>query len=149
MRSFKPCIRIYRDSLQEYLDILAASKSASRAAPEVAPPSNFEAAREAEVEPPAEATTGPFLKELLKTLFAFFRPSNWPNFRIAVSGSIPSARPLRVGYQQGRDIWPICQSSVVNESEFCLVDQLYNVSEVHCLRTGLGLPNSWYPDFNH
>jgi hypothetical protein len=44
-----------------------------------------------------------------------------------------------VGYQQGRDIWPICQAYWVNESEFRLVDQLYNIGEA------IGAPNDTNP----
>ena len=105
MSSFKPCIRIYRDSLQGYLDILTARKSASHAEPDVVPPSNFEATRDAEVEPHERSVPRGTHENPFRVLPSF----DWPKFRIAVSGSIPSARPLRMGYQQGRDIWPICQ----------------------------------------
>ena len=74
MSSFKPLIKIYHDSLR-YLDILAASKSASQAALDVVSPSDSKAAIDAQVEPPAKGTKGPFLEEFMRTLSGFFQPS--------------------------------------------------------------------------
>jgi hypothetical protein len=135
MSTFKPSIRIYRDGLQGHLDINTARKSASLAARDVVLPSNFKAARDAQVEPPAKATTGSFLEEFMKTLSEFFQPSTGQIFALQLPGRFLQRDLYAWDTNKAGIHGQFVKPTVVNESEFRLVDQLYNVGEA------IGAPN--------
>ena len=131
---FETRIQTYREKLQEYLNALVPSNSANPARKAVSP-SNFKAARDAQVRPPAKATTGPFLDELTKTLSAFFKPSTGQIFALQFPGRFLQQDLYAWDTNKAGIYGQFVKPTVVNESEFRLVDQFYNVGQV------IGAPN--------
>ena len=131
---FETRIQTYREKLQEYLNALVPSNSANPARKAVSP-SNFKAVRDAQVRPPAKATTGPFLDELTKTLSAFFKPSTGQIFALQFPGRFLQQDLYAWDTNKAGIYGQFVKPTVVNESEFRLVDQLYNVGQV------IGAPN--------
>ncbi|KIM41583.1 hypothetical protein M413DRAFT_445557 [Hebeloma cylindrosporum] len=131
---FETRIRAYREQLQDYLTALVPSNSAKDPSKAVSP-SNFKSARDVQVRPPAKATTGPFLDELMKTLSAFFKPSTGQIFALQFPGRFLQQDLYAWDTNKAGIYGQFVKPTVVNESEFRLVDQLYNVGQV------IGAPN--------
>ena len=103
------------------------------------PPSHFNSARDAQVNPPAKATTGPFLDELMKTLSAFFRPTTGQIFALQFPGRFLQQDLYAWDTNKAGIYGQFVKPTVVNESEFRLVDQLYNVGQVIGAPSGINL----------
>jgi len=103
------------------------------------PPSHFNSARDAQVNPPAKATTGPFLDELMKTLSAFFKPTTGQIFALQFPGRFLQQDLYAWDTNKAGIYGQFVKPTVVNENEFRLVDQLYNVGQVIGAPSGINL----------
>ena len=103
------------------------------------PPSHFNSARDAQVNPPAKATTGSFLDELVKTLSAFFKPTTGQIFALQFPGRFLQQDLYAWDTKKAGIYGQFVKPTVVNESEFRLVDQLYNVGQVIGAPSGINL----------
>jgi hypothetical protein len=135
--AFTTRIRAYHDKLNEFMTGLTAAKAA-RSIQDV-PPSHFNSARDAQVNPPAKATTGPFLDELMKTLSAFFKPTTGQIFALQFPGRFLQQDLYAWDTNKAGIYGQFVKPTVVNESEFRLVDQLYNVGQVIGAPSGINL----------
>ena len=135
--AFETRIRAYHDKLNEFMTGLTAAKAA-RSVQDV-PPSHFNSARDAQVNPPAKATTGPFLDELMKTLSAFFKPTTGQIFALQFPGRFLQQDLYAWDTNKAGIYGQFVKPTVVNESEFRLVDQLYNVGQVIGAPSGINL----------
>ncbi|KIM38820.1 hypothetical protein M413DRAFT_75568 [Hebeloma cylindrosporum] len=131
LQPFQSRIKDYHDKLDELMRVLTAAHSIKNSVP----PSHFNSVRDAQVNPPAKATTGPFLDELMKTLSAFFKPTTGQIFALQFPGRFLQQDLYAWDTNKAGIYGQFVKPTVVNESEFRLVDQLYNVGQV------IGAPN--------
>ena len=135
---FDARIKTYRDMLKKFMKALTAPKAA-RPANMLVPPSHFNSLRDAQVKPPAEATTGPFLDVLMKTLSAFFKPTTGQIFALQFPGRFLQKDLYAWDTKKAGIYGQFVKPTVVNESEFRLVDQLYNVGPIVGAPSGINL----------
>ena len=136
--TFETRIKAYHNKLNEFITDLTAAKAAHSIQNSV-PPSHFNSARDAQVHPPAKATTGPFLDELMKTLSAFFKPTTGQIFALQFPGRFLQQDMYAWDTKKAGIYGQFVKPTVVNESEFRLVDQLYNVGQVIGAPSGINL----------
>ncbi|KAF9525728.1 hypothetical protein CPB83DRAFT_885381 [Crepidotus variabilis] len=126
-----------RDKLTSDLATLATAKAAKAANParDVTTPGR----QRDIINPVSTATTGSFLDELMKQLSAFFRPTSGQLFALQFPGRFLQQDLYAWDTNKAGIYGQFVKPTVVNESEFRLVDQLYNVGTVIGAPSGLNL----------
>ena len=138
LNEFDTRIKTYRDTLKKFMKALTAAK-ATRPETTPVPPSHFNSLRDAQVKPSAKATTGPFLDELMRTLSAFFKPTTGQIFALQFPGRFLQKDLYAWDTKKAGIYGQFVKPTVVNESEFRLVDQLYNIGPVVGAPSGINL----------
>ncbi|KIM38832.1 hypothetical protein M413DRAFT_29778 [Hebeloma cylindrosporum] len=138
LQPFKSRIKAYHKELKEVMTALTAGK-ATRAIENSVPPSHFKSPRDAQVNPPAKTTTGPFLDQLMTTLSALFKPTTGQIFALQFPGRFLQQDLYAWDTNKAGIYGQFVKPTVVNESEFRLVDQLYNIGQVIGAPSGINL----------
>ncbi|KAF8149916.1 hypothetical protein B0H34DRAFT_667269 [Crassisporium funariophilum] len=124
-------IQKLRAMIQEGLDVLAAARIETPAHTVIAP----QKARDLTTPPRAAASKANFLDELSRTLSTMFRPSTGQIFALQFPGRSIAKDQYAWDTSAAGTYGQFVKPTVVSESEFRLVDQLYNVGQV------VGAPN--------
>ncbi|KAF8956725.1 hypothetical protein BDZ97DRAFT_154780 [Flammula alnicola] len=125
---------------------IIAAQSAARDQPahavipsSVIPPSNFALARDVLADIPSKASKGSFLDELLTTLSSFFKPTTGQIFALQFPGRFLQEDLYAWDTNKAGIYGQFIKPTVVNESEFRLVDQLYTIGPVIGAPSGINL----------